>query len=146
MYYLCLNCGEIYTSKHLPNNSNDLRCPKASCRNELVEIDELMLPIVKKLMDLGYHTRYCCSGHCFESIICSYLIVNSDDLIPVPNAFCHFPPTWEIKFFESDYAFYPKVLDFDDNTNLIKKQKQIFKIISDLMDWVETLPSIKQEE
>ena len=45
-----------------------------------------------------------------------------------------------IEFFNSDFAFYTKNQSYQNEQDMISKQKQIFSLLSDLMDWVEKLP------
>lgn len=54
--YLCLDCFEVYT---VPFEY----CPKASCYGQVVEIDELILPVIIEFNKKGYTTEFCCSGH-----------------------------------------------------------------------------------
>lgn len=140
MYYLCLSCGEVFNSKYFsPQSPNDFyRCPKASCFGRIVQIDELMLPIIKKLIDLGYQTNYCCSGHSYENFIGSYISFTNDNNIE--NLLTNFPLTWKIEPFNGGFAIYPKNQSYQNEQDMISKQKQIFSLLSELMDWVEKLP------
>ena len=63
--YLCLDCGEVYNSSSLHINElfSEVSCPKTNCDGTLIEIDELMIPIIQILNQKGYITKYCCSGH-----------------------------------------------------------------------------------
>lgn len=63
--YLCLDCGEVYDSSRLHINElfEYVYCPKTNCDGTLIEVDELMIPIIQILNDKGYITKYCCSGH-----------------------------------------------------------------------------------
>ena len=59
---LCLNCFGIYDT----NYSIDF-CPKALCdATDLIEVDDLMLPVIIKLNLHNYNTLFCCSGHIAE--------------------------------------------------------------------------------
>lgn len=71
MPYMCMACGEIYRNE-LPY------CPKRSCTcGEVVEIDELMVPIIRLLNEKGFATRYCCSGHSYEQGSSPYIAFDS---------------------------------------------------------------------
>ena len=58
MAYMCTSCYEVY-------NKDLGRCPKVNCEQQVVEIDELMLPVIIILNKKGYMTDFCCSGHCY---------------------------------------------------------------------------------
>lgn len=67
-YLMCPNCGNVYYTNMLKaqpcGKSFEYYCPNYNCLGAyLFTIDELMIPAVKKLNDLGYKTRFCCSGH-----------------------------------------------------------------------------------
>ena len=139
MYGICLDCGEIYDLKRLNQNENSNKfCPKSSCNGIIVHIDELMIPIIKKLWELGYDTNYCCSGHAVENIIGSYISFGeyTNDTI-----FDNLPKSWKVQKNGENFSIYAKKFDFNAD-NLIEKQKKIFKLITDLMNWVEKLPEL----
>ena len=48
--YLCLECGEIYDSDWLNNNElfEYIQCPKTNCIGTLIEVDELLLPTIRR--------------------------------------------------------------------------------------------------
>jgi len=69
--YLCLKCMKIYDNESLaPSKSPYYKvCPDLYCDNrEMFEIDENMIPIIIKLNDKGFKTKFCCSGHVFEPL------------------------------------------------------------------------------
>lgn len=37
-------------------------------RDDMVEVDEVIAPVIQRLNQKGYVTEYCCSGHPFKSI------------------------------------------------------------------------------
>lgn len=88
---ICLKCEEIYDERivsYKPYKHN--RCPKQNCTGNLVDIDELFVPIILQLNKKGYTTKYCCSGHLHQNgcgVIASYIsfkeFVILDDLINV---------------------------------------------------------------
>ena len=68
----CKDCDGVFklSEEYLKNNGE---CPKVGCWGELVEIDELMLPIIRILNRKGYETQYCCSGHVNDSSGMAYI-------------------------------------------------------------------------
>lgn len=86
--FLCLHCGEIYDELLLNTSNEDILCPKANCRNILIEVDELILPTIKILNTKGYSTEYCCSGHyCDEDPRCNIVFSEGIDIPNVPVGF-----------------------------------------------------------
>jgi len=65
---LCLNCYELFDEKCLDFDYNrDYNwCPKLDCGGDLIQVDELFVPIIIELNKKGYMTHYCCSGHIHE--------------------------------------------------------------------------------
>lgn len=62
MIYWCKECDSVFNlSEDYVRDHED--CPKAGCWGELIQVDELMLPMVRILNRKGYETQYCCSGH-----------------------------------------------------------------------------------
>ena len=68
----CKDCDGVFklSEEYLKNNE---KCPKVGCWGELVEVDELMLPIIRILNRKGYETQYCCSGHVNDSSVMAYI-------------------------------------------------------------------------
>lgn len=62
MAYICQQCGNIYVEN--PQMSTMEWCPNFECSGgELIQIDEMLLPIIRKFWKNDYRTRYCCAGH-----------------------------------------------------------------------------------
>lgn len=55
---LCLRCLQQYDS-----DVDRKKCPKIHCNGDVVEIDELMIPVIIKLRQMKYETKFCCQGH-----------------------------------------------------------------------------------
>ena len=75
-----------------------------------------------------------------NQIISSNLRMNNVTDNNIENLFTNFPLTWKIEFFNGGFAIYPKNQSYQNEQDMISKQKQIFSLLSDLMDWVEKLP------
>ena len=78
MACICLDCYEIYDKSRIVEEDcyggyvHNL-CPKSSCEGDVVEIDELMVLPIKILNEKGYFTRFCCSGHYYNSCVNTYI-------------------------------------------------------------------------
>ena len=83
--YLCLSCFEIYEkdSLRIDEFSEYIFCPKTNCIGEIVEVDELMIPVIIELNKKGYFTQYCCSGHFYGQHPNGYIMFKKD--IDIPN-------------------------------------------------------------
>jgi hypothetical protein len=67
---VCLTCWEVFDSDAMNRAIGmPLFCPKKSCcGQDVVDLDECMIPIIKVLNEKGYYTRFCCSGHSWANI------------------------------------------------------------------------------
>lgn len=74
----------------------------------------------------------------YENFIGSYISFTNDNNIE--NLLKNFPFTWKIEPFNGGFAIYPKNQSYQNEQDMISKQKQIFSLLSDLMDWIEKLP------
>lgn len=64
MVYVCSNCYRIHDGKNLAKDDDGkLYCSRPGCDCELVEIDEMIMPVILMLWEKGYDTVSCCSGH-----------------------------------------------------------------------------------
>ena len=71
---MCPCCYKVYRKELVDLSWN--RCPDIecdSCDAEMFEIDELMIEPIRILNKKGYTTRFCCSGHVYESFKSSYI-------------------------------------------------------------------------
>lgn len=57
---ICKSCMEIFDKNNLINKG---MCPKFTCHGELVEIDDVLLPVIRDMWKKGIVTKFCCSGH-----------------------------------------------------------------------------------
>ena len=144
MAYLCLDCYETYK---IPLQN----CPKTSCNGQVIEVDELMLPIVMLLNQKGYHTEFCCAGHIYEQKNCCYpYIVFDSDLNEVlsedefKEIFKDLPECWD--FEEGDWLNRMTLRCNIENNNMIEMQKMICYANLKLLEFVDALPSLYDEE
>lgn len=66
MAYICQCCHQIFNKDvmSLPKyNDNEILCPIYDCNGVIIEIDDLLVPIILKLWDMDFNTCFCCSGH-----------------------------------------------------------------------------------
>lgn len=136
-YLMCPKCGSVYYAhmiKEQPfERSFEWYCPSYDCHGAvLFTIDELMIPAVKKLNELGYTTYFCCSGH------------NRNATLPPEYETLNDKPRWV----EHGYIYFkhkpdtcPKGWYFDeDYPDTIRSEcDSLAWSIQNLEDWVETL-------
>ena len=83
---LCLNCYKIYNQKTIKNNI----CKVKECYGDVVEVDELFVPVIAELNRKGYRTRYCCSGHYADEYSSSYIFFAEDYVFPsLPKSYMY---------------------------------------------------------
>lgn len=150
MALLCLECFQVYKNSYGLNNSLDyLACPKMECEGEVVEIDELMLPIIITFNAKGYYTKYCCSGHLFS--MCSPYVF-FDDIFgdcecsreEFISIFKELPKPWFIDINKKDENNEKRVIrcavpDFD---SVVEHQKFINDVNLDLLKFAQSLPNL----
>lgn len=142
MAYLCLDCYETYKT----DLSN---CPKTSCNGHIVEIDELMLPIIMLLNQKGYITEHCCSGHIYDDCCYPYVIFDSYlneifDENELKDLFKELPAPWHIE--SGDWYNRMTLRCHIENKDMVKFQKMICDANLKLLEFVDTLPSLYDEE
>jgi len=148
MGYICLSCYNEYYKDGLNLNKNDdynYKCPSYKCGDmNVVEIDDLIMPIIKELNIKGYITRYCCSGHYYEDNTNTYI---SFDVNTVPEII---PKGFVLE----DEEFYKdNNWTFLNNMICIRKwykdieygsiHKEIIQTHLDLLEWVKELPYVE---
>ena len=69
----CAKCGTVmnepeYFALKAANIRGDGRviCPTRGCYNEIVDVDETFIPLLKSLYDAGIVTMHSCAGHFWE--------------------------------------------------------------------------------
>lgn len=75
--FLCLSCGEVYSEivenkDYIMGNSYGslaYLCPKIDCTGNVIEIDDFLISVIKKLNFFGFDTLACCSGHSQDSSV-----------------------------------------------------------------------------
>lgn len=119
---MCAYCGKAYKKKFV---SKHRICPNIECDggdNYLFEVDELMMLPVRTLMQKGYLTEYCCSGHVYSEHKRAY-IKFCEDCAPDTA-----PEGWE----------------FDGDNCIRAISDNIFENYKNLMEWCESLVDIDE--
>lgn len=152
MGYVCLSCYEEYNKDTLNLNWCDdeqYKCPKSNCGDlNVVEIDDLLLPIIKELNQKGYMTEFCCSGHNYdyENDYCNTYISFQEDCLPniIPDGFVvedkeyYEKQNWDLlKFYNEDMICIRK--RHKGFNNELDLHKNLLKTIDGLIEWVKKL-------
>ena len=140
MGYICMECYEVY-------NAPFGYCPKVTCHGaEVVEIDELMMPIIVKLNQKGYCTDYCCSGHAYLDYSFPYILFNAFmyDIFEIGEfeELCEKLPTpWSIEVDINSNGIKKFCLRCSiDSGTLLERYEKIISANLDLLKFVEELP------
>lgn len=145
--YICLSCYNEFYKDGLNLSQSDgynYKCPLTSCGDlNVVEIDDMILPIIKILNEKGYITEYCCSGHSYEDNTNTYIAFNIETIPKVlPKGFIL---EGEQYYKDNNWTF------LGDINNMIcmrkwykdipksKLHNAILQTHLDLMEWVEGL-------
>lgn len=142
MGYLCLKCYEEFNkegldiTKHIGYN---YRCPVASCGGYTVaEIDDLILPIIRELNLKGYITKYCCSGHSYQTGLNPNVYISFEcGCVPefIPKDFII---EYEDKYYDETGVCIRKF--YKDNLDECELHKEICQTMVDMLEWVNKLP------
>ena len=128
--YLCLNCFEVYSNEYRYDRRDYNFCPKLGCDGEVVEIDELMIPVIKTLNEKGYCTEYCCSGHYGDGYTNTYIKFSEWVELPeeLPDGFVYEERGNVIR------------KNYVDNLHPNQKYIEILNTTKDLIEWADNLP------
>ena len=155
MGYLCMSCFEEYKRDGLKLNEDSYEspCPKSNCYGVVVEIDDMILPIIKLLNQKGYISTFCCSNHSYEAGNKSNTYISFEsECVPntVPNGFYIEDKKW----YEENHPNFVYTTDkdicirkyYDDELDEFELHVEICKTMVDLMEWAEELDDISEEE
>ena len=128
--YLCLNCFEVYSNEYRYDRRDYNFCPKLGCDGEVVEIDELMIPVIKTLNEKGCCTEYCCSGHYGDGYTNTYIKFSEWVELPeeLPDGFVYEERGNVIR------------KNYVDNLHPNQKYIEILNTTKDLIEWADNLP------
>ena len=112
-------------------------------KGPIVEVDEMIAPIISLLNKKGYKTRYCCSGHCYEcddGEFRTFTYILFQDILPkgitLPQGFSH-TRTRKNKYDPKSRSLLEKENIGDSDFSLLSN---IFNTMRDLYGWAEQLP------
>jgi len=137
-----MECYQIYNKDSLKidelSDYDYIFCPKSECIGNVVEIDELFVPIIIELNKKGYSTKFCCSGHYYGNCPNAYIMFESDIELPnIPKGY-----TQEIddnncvtirRMFVKETDYQEEYIDtYKYYDNIINNAKQTLKWAKDL--------------
>ena len=141
MSYVCLNCWEVYWSEQH-------HCPKRSCGDSpVVEIDELMFPIIQMLNKKGYWTKNCCSGHTYDECCNPYIQFDEflrEEILEdsgVREIFKDLPSGWELEIDDERWAFCLR--NHIEKKDVVSMYEDIVNANLALLKYVEKLPPLE---
>lgn len=150
MGYICLSCfNEFYKDGLNLNLYKDYRykCPLCTCGDlNVVEVDDMLLPIIKKLNLKGYITKYCCSGHSYVNNTDTYIAFNIDTVPKIiPKDFVL---ENEEYYKENNWTFIGDMICIRKSYEDIPKNEiheELLKTHLELIRWVDLLEDNSEE-
>jgi len=145
--YICLNCYEVYDNHLKFDRTSEYNfCPKSSCDGNVIEVDELFIPVIIELNKKGYNTSSCCSAHTYDSYINSYIMFDEDvKLSSLPKGYKYdkdlYPHADWSKVDRNGMDCIRIVFD-KKNKNNIKLSKEIYENAINVLEWVKELPDM----
>jgi len=144
MGYFCLKCGEIYKENikntqiqyNKNNNIEDwIFCPKLKCIGQVIEVDDMFLPIIRLLNNKGYYTEHCCSGHVGTDTYDSYISFDKtiQGLLLIPEGYIE----------EKDNNKYCIRRNYSDKLNDIDFHLELLNNAIETLNWAKELKNIK---
>ena len=142
--YLCPECGRMtsinYISFHrIKKGGKETKCLNEECNGEMFECDEEMAIPIAILNKKGYTTRYCCSGHLYQTLCRGYIaFANGVELNSVPRGwFTEARDEAMLNHSVIRYAF--------SESDISKRRHKIHRKINALIRWAEDLENRKEE-
>lgn len=138
---LCLECFKVYNQKTIKNNM----CKVKDCYGDVVEIDELFVPVIAELNRKGYKTKYCCSGHCVgNGSWQSYIYFEDYTILPsLPEEYQHEQDIYTHINFEEGRVLIQRC--FNQDMDLKELSNHIFSNAITILEWAEGLPDLNKE-
>ena len=142
MAYMCMGCYEVY-------DWNMEMCPKTGCEGNIVEIDELMLPIIKMLNQKGYITEYCCSGHVYGNGSSSYIclrefvteVLEENEINQIKE---ELPKSWSMEIDQYNrLSFRHMIYAAYEQEYEVEKYEDILMTNLEFIKFVEQLPELE---
>lgn len=134
MFYMCTVCHQAIRRSRTPK-----MCKECGLEYTYVEIDEMMIPVIKILNDKGYYTEHCCSGHYTDNATSTYIQFSRDIMMPInglPDMF-----EWE----EPNYfGVILRLKKCYQNVSNPQRIINIHKAIIQLIEWADSLPVLTE--
>lgn len=144
---LCLNCYKVYNQKTIKNNM----CKVKECYGDVVEVDELFVPVIAELNRKGYKTQYCCSGHYADEYSSSYIFFIEDYVFPnLPECYMYDQDLYPWAYLNTNGQKSKRNTircDFYENKNksIGELSKEIFRSVVRVLEWAEELEEYKKD-
>jgi len=144
--YLCLNCFKYNQVTYLVSDKSNIQCTNCG-EHKIIEIDDLLAPIVKILNQKGYTTLYCCSGHLCKDGCNTYITFPSNIELPlIPENFIledkefYTIQGWDKFYDNTKYSIRRWYMDVRQNDELL--YKEIINVHLQLLEWAKILPNL----
>lgn len=153
------NDFDISLVHQLPSGIDiDVDFKPSDCHGTVVEVDELMIPVVYELNKRGYITEECCSGHGWQNYnIYSYIRLEQESFNRIKKF--ELPEGWYYDNESCMINYCTKNFNYDENMRFgrnvlncmniggnlmdvdryIERQKEIFSAISNMIDFISGL-------
>lgn len=138
---LCLGCFKVYNQKTIKNNM----CKVKDCYGDVVEIDELFVPVIAELNRKGYRTIACCSSHYdnrSSNAYSSYIYFEDDIVLPnLPEGYMYNQDLYPWVDWEGHGRDKRTTIriNFDKNKGLNGLSKDILGNAIKVLEWAEGL-------
>lgn len=143
---MCLKCLQLYDP-----DVDGKRCPKMHCNGKVVKIDELMIPVIIKLRQMKYETKFCCQGHIYDvdNDLDTYIFFTSESFKRLIKNNINPPDGWIYKgdcirplavLNNTELLDYSR--DFSNEYILIKykdKYNYVTELMSNLYKWLDNI-------
>ena len=118
-------------------------CPKSSCNGAIIELDELMIPAIQRLNNIGFDTAFCCSGHMYEDKLNfgAYIMFTKEgkDRLLYVNPEFELPESWYLD--EANGNFTIRNVEPDPQKQWFENQRYEYwlKFMNDITQWAYDL-------
>ena len=131
MATMCENCYEVDGRKYKARRT----CKH--CGGLLVQIDEMLLTTISVLNKKGYHTKFCCSGHVYDTFPQTYIYFTGDVKLPdIPEGF-----RYEDGYYGGGFCIRK---DVEDDWTPRYSHMEILQRNLKLIEWATELPHLNE--
>lgn len=149
MSRICLNCFTEFSSDISRLSINDpgadgfIPCPISGCGGEVIEVDDLLAPVVMELNKKGYYTTSSCAGH----INSGYAYIEFDkcveELPTMPDD--SMTRVLEYQVFGEEKSKFV-LLAYIEGENALATMKNICNVAQSWYKWAMSLPAYMNDE